>query len=280
MADLTIFNPIPPGRLDDLVNRSSLFSGWTKYQEFCFRVARESLNLPVPEWYHADAMPGMQMRHRDVLCAATVQRWLTETARLDPWAGMVALDAMHFLADYLFLMTGKQDNYFLDSDFKRNFTKTVQGTEFVFRVPSGWELRLFGQHYDEGNYGVAHVTRCHLSQNTADHYGWGDLVERGGAHYRDLGYFGIPCEIGRKFKRMPVILDEDLWHESRVPSIVPYQMLKQVVRYSENGRDRRLEDPPTDDQILTAARSAVDAVHARYEDIRRRQRDGNSSSDG
>lgn len=184
---------------------------------------------------------------------------------------MVMLDAMSFFCDCLRIVTEPYDHDLFDSRFKREFTQSIQGLSFVFRVPSGWELSLFQDRYDEGNYGVGYVARCHLSQSTThEDWGYGELLGRGNAQSFDVGYFGVPCEIAPQFKRMPIDVDDERWAKASVTATIPYQWIIQTRNRNEADRRLYLHAPPSEQEILNVAINAVAAVEKRIAGIEAR----------
>jgi len=273
MPDIIKFNPTQPGELDRLASTSYLLPRVTNYQRLCFRIARRALDLPAPDWRGTFAREGMCLRHLDQLDPIPIQRWLLEASEVNELAAMVMLDAMDFFCDCLRFMTRSQDHDFLDARFKGDFTKSIGGLPFVFRIPAGWELSLFHDKFDEGNYSVGRVLRCHLSQSTTDeNWGLGDLVGRGKADYTDLGFFGVPCEIVPKFKRTPIDADDERWRLGTVTATIPFQWIREVKRRDSGSTKERLEAVPSEEDILAVADRAMDAVREHFAEIARRVR--------
>ncbi len=263
MSNPTSFNPTPPGDLERLHSQLFYFPRPTQYQQFCFRIAEKSLDLPVFDWHGQETSQDRLLRHLGRLDAWTVQRWLLEAAQLDGLAAMVILDAMEFLSDCLRFVMKTDETELFDSRFKGEFTKSIHGLPFIFRVPSGWELSLFNHGYDEGNYGVGFAVRCHLSQSTThENWGLGKLLGRGNAYSTDIGYFYVPCEIVPQFKRMPIDVDDERWGGGikTVTASIPYQWIIQTRRREADGKSYSLRAAPSESEIIELAVKAIDAV--------------------
>lgn len=274
MPDLNIFNPPPPGELDRLRLRLAFFPGLTQYQQFCLRIADRSLDLPAQNREH-EPVEGLAQRHKDRLDMWVVDRWLLEATEIDGLAAMVMLDAMEYFVRCLDFMTDNHEKEAFDSRFKREFTQRIQGIPFVFRIPSGWELALFHDRYDEGNYGLGFVQRCHLSHSTQENWGLGELLGRGSAYSTDVGYFHVPCTIVPHFKRMPIDADDERWGlgTKTVTALIPYQWITHTwVRNSDDGKSC-LRPVASENEVLGVAVRAIDAVRDVLAEIATRMRE-------
>ena len=282
MSEFNVFDPNPPVKPERLRRRLFRYPRPTQYQEFCLRIADKSLDLPVHDWCSEVTTEGRRLRDSDHLDYWAVQRWILEAIELNGLAAMVMLDAMDFFSDCLHFLSKDHDKELFDSRFKRDFTQSIQGLPFVFRIPAGWELSLFHDGYDEGNYGVGHVQRCHLSQSTQENWGWSKLLGLGNAHSNDIGYFDVPCEIVPHFKRMPIDADDERWGIGikSVAALIPYQWIIHTRRREEDKRQFFLQAAPSEGEIIDVATKAIDAVKKRIAEIQDHRREAMKDQDG
>jgi hypothetical protein len=271
MSDILKFKTNQPGELERLTTRLYSFPRTTDYQRLCFGIAQRALDLPAADWHGRDQ--GKLLRHLDQLDAMSVQRWLLAAADINDLAAMVMVDAIDLVCDCWRFLTG-DDHDCLGPTFKSDFTKSVGGLPFVFRIPSSWELSLFHDKFDEGNYSVGRVLRCHLSESsTHENWGLGHLAGKDKADYSGLGYFDVPCAIVPHFKRSPIDEDDERWRMGTVSASIPYQWIIQVRTENHETRKKRLEPVPGDDEILSVADRAADAVRAQFDEIGRKIRE-------
>jgi hypothetical protein len=275
MSDIIKFKVSQPGELDRLTASLYRFPRVTEYQRLCFRIAKKSLDLPAADWQGKD--DGKILRQLDTLDGMSVQQWLLEASEINALAAMVMVDAIDFFCDCLEFLTGENHDC-LGPRFKGDFTKSIGGLPFVFRIPAGWELSLFNEKFDEGNYSVGQVLRCHLSESfTHANWGLGHLAGDKKADQSGLGFFDIPCAIVPKFKRSPIDVDDERWWLGTTTATIPYQWIIQAKTDDPQTGKERLEPTPSHDEILTVADKAAIALRARFDEIGRSIRDRSST---